>query len=178
MRHFLVAVYALVIAVSGVQAGHHESGDDKQAVVIGTVFSDEGAPYSLIAGDTGLQQIWLDYIKAHNDRDLEKIAEVNAEDWIGYLPDGTEIKGNAAHIKWLDAWFKTSDEPKWKVKWMIANTGSNEQGEMETWLTTGNDITFNDADGEAMTEHHVHDVQFVGKKIKLINVYSRPTPAV
>ena len=53
MRHFLVAVYAFVMAVSGVQAGHHENGDDKQGVVIGTVFSDEGTPYSLIAGDTG-----------------------------------------------------------------------------------------------------------------------------
>jgi len=62
-------------------------------------------------------------------------------------PDGTAIKGNAAHIEWLDAWFKTSDEPKWKVKWMIANTGPSEQGEIETWLTTGNDITFNDAEG-------------------------------
>ena len=72
MRHFLVAVYAFVMAVSGVQAGHHEGGDDKQAVVIGTVFSDEGAPYSLIAGDTGLQQIWLDYIKSQNDRRYKK----------------------------------------------------------------------------------------------------------
>ena len=178
MRHFLVGIYALVVmSAVGVQAGHHEGEGEKQGVVIGTVFSDEGAPYSLIAGDTGLQQIWVDYIKAHNDRDLEKIAEINAEDWTGYPPDGTAIKGNAAHIEWLEAWFKTSDNPKWKVKWMIANTGPSEQGEMETWLTTGNDITFNDAEGNSVTEHHVHDVQFVGQQIKLINVYSRPTPA-
>ena len=38
-------------------------------------------------------------------------------------------------------------------------------------------VTFNDAEGNSVTEHHVHDVQFVGKQIKLINVYSRPTPA-
>ena len=60
---------------------------------------------------------------------------------------------------------------------MIANTGPNEQGETETWLTTGNDITFNDAEGNSVTEHHAHDVQFAGNQIKLINVYSRPTPA-
>lgn len=176
MRHFLLAVCTLVMAASGTQAGHHEDGDAKQAPVIGTVYSDEGTPYPLVAGNTGLQQIWVDYIKAHNERDLEKIAEINAEDWTGYPPDGTAIKGNAAHIEWLDAWFKTPDNPKWKVKWMIANTGPSEQGEMETWLTTGNDITFNDAEGRSVTEHHVHDVQFDGKKIKLINVYARPSP--
>jgi len=48
---------------------------------------------------------------------------------------------------------------------------------MGTWLTTGNDIIFKDAEGNSVTEHHVHDVHFVGKQIKLINVYSRPTPA-
>ena len=45
---------------------------------------------------------------------------------------------------------------------------------METWLTTGKDITFKDAEGNSVTEHHVHDVQFVVNQIKLINVYSRP----
>ena len=178
MRRFLAGVCALVtIAAAAVQAGHHEGSDKKQEVVIGTVFSDDGSAYAVVAGDTGLQQVWVDYIKAHNDRDLKRIAAINADDWTGYPPDGTVIKGNAAHIEWLDAWFKTSDDPKWKVKWMIANTGPNAQGEMETWLTTGNDITFNDADGNSVTEHHVHDIQFAGKQIKLINVYSRPTPA-
>ena len=42
MRHLLLAVCALVMTVLGAQAGHHEDGDDQQAVVIGTVFSDEG----------------------------------------------------------------------------------------------------------------------------------------
>ena len=177
MKYFLIAVCGFVVAVADAQAGHHEGEGEKQEVVIGTVFSDDGSPYSLLAGDTALQQIWVDYINAHNDRDLKKIARINAENWTGYPPDGTVIKGNTAHIEWLDAWFKTSDEPKWKVKWMIANTGPNEQGEMETWLTTGNDITFNDVEGNSVTEHHVHDVQFTGEQIKLINVYSRPTPA-
>ena len=93
MRHFLVGIYALVVmSAVGVQAGHHEGEVEKQGVVIGTVFSDEGSPYPLVAGDTGLQQIWVDYIKAHNDRDLEKIAEINADERTGYPPDGTVIK--------------------------------------------------------------------------------------
>ena len=57
--------------------------------------------------------------------------------------------------------------------WMIANDGATNGGATETWLTTGNDFTFNDADGNQVTEHHVHDIQFVGNKIKRINVYAR-----
>ena len=79
------------------------------------------------------------------------------------------INGNAAHIEWLDTWFKTSDQPKWKVKWMIANTGPNGQGEMETLLSTGNDLTFSDVESKLVTEHYVHDVQFAGKRIRLMS---------
>ena len=44
MRHFLLAVCTLVMAVSGAQAGHHEGGDAKQAPVIGTVYSMRARP--------------------------------------------------------------------------------------------------------------------------------------
>ena len=57
---------------------------------------------------------------------------------------------------------------------MIANKGANDDGSMEYWLTTGNDISFKDEDGNEVKQNHVHDVQFVGDQIKRINVYSRP----
>ena len=128
---------------------------------------------SIVAGDTSNQQIWLRYIQAHNDKNLDIISEINADDWEGYLPDGAVIKGNTTHIAFLMDWFLSSENPKWKVMWMIANDGATNGGATETWLTTGNDITFNDADGNQVTEHHVHDIQFVGNTIKRINVYSR-----
>jgi ketosteroid isomerase-like protein len=81
-----------------------------------------------VAGDTEKQQVWLDYIEAHNDRDLEKIAEINADDWEGYVPDGSVVKGSSAHIEWLKDWFASSDNPQWRVKWMIANDGVNAEG--------------------------------------------------
>ena len=172
MKTSLIAALYIFISVTA-QAAHHEAGEMKSADVIGTVFSDDGTPNQLLAGNTDKQQIWVDYIQAHNDRDLEKIAEINADDWEGYVPDGSVIKGNDAHIEWLRDWFATSDSPNWRVKWMIANDGVNAEGTTETWLTTGNDITFNDADGNEVTEHHVHDVRFVGSKIRRVNVYSR-----
>ena len=172
MKNLLMVILSVTLS-AGVLAGHHEAGETKKGVIIGTVFSDDGTPNELVAGNTDKQQIWVDYIQAHNDRDLEKIAEINADDWEGYVPDGAVIKGNAAHIEWLKEWFGSSDNPKWQVRWMIANDGADDEGAVETWLTTGNDITFNDSDGNEVTEHHVHDVQFVGNEIRRVNVYSR-----
>ena len=63
--------------------------------------------------------------------------------------------------------------PRWEVKWMIANAGENEQGEIEQWLTTGNDYYDVDAEGNEIFQYNVHDVQFKEGKIVRINVYSR-----
>ena len=120
MKNVLLTALSLLLMTTITQAGHHEAEEAKAETIIGTVFSEDGAANPLVAGDTALQQIWVDYIQAHNDRDLEKIAAINAEDWVGYLPDGNIVKGNEAHIEFLDAWFKSSDNPSWEVKWMIA----------------------------------------------------------
>ena len=34
----------------------------------------------ILVGETSNQAVWLEYIQAHNDRDLDKIAEINADD--------------------------------------------------------------------------------------------------
>jgi hypothetical protein len=126
----------------------------------------------IIPGEVSNQAIWIDYIQAHNDRDLNKIAEINAEDWEGYTAEGSVIRGNSNHIEILDNWFKTAS-PKWEVKWMIANAVKNKDGEIEQWLTTGNDYTDVDTDGNLIFEHNVHDVLFINGKIKTVNVYKR-----
>ncbi len=174
MRVAFLVVTALTLCVSTAQAEHHASGSHVTGAVIGSSISEDGSTHPLTAGDTAKQQIWLDYIAAHNERDLEKIAFINADDWEGYTPDGAVIHSNKTHIAWLDAWFKSGDNPRWVVRWMIASSGLNAEGAAEHWLTTGNDITFNDAEGNRVTEHHVHDVQFMGDQIKQVYVYSRP----
>ena len=87
MQTSLLAVLSIFISVAA-EAGHHEAEEMKSAAVIGTVYSDDGTANKLLAGDTDKQRIWVDYIQAHNDRDLDGIAEINADDWEGYLPDG------------------------------------------------------------------------------------------
>lgn len=141
-------------------------------IIIGSVKNDDGNIKSLIRGEVSNQQIWLDYIKAHNEKDLNKIAEINADNWEGYTADGSVVKGSDAHIEILDNWFKNSS-PRWKVRWMIANAGENENGEVEQWLTTGNDYYDVDAEGNDIFEYNIHDVQFKNGKIVKINVYSR-----
>ena len=147
---------------------------ENNPAVIGTTLNTEGESSEIIAGNTEHVQIWIDYIDAHNERDLDKIAEINSESWIGYPPNGDVINGNDAHIKFLDEWFNSTANPKWKVKWMIANKGEDDKGVMQEYLTTGNDITFIDEEGNEVVENHVHDIMFEDGKIKNISVYSKP----
>ena len=166
-----------ILTTGSAFAAHHEKSEAKTKTIVGSYITEGGKTNPLYAGDIARQQIWLDYIDAHNNRDLEKIIGANADDWEAYADDGTVIKGNEAHMTFLDDWFKSSANPNWTVRWMIANGGENDEGVGEDWLTTGNDITFLDDDGNEVKQHHVHDVQFAGNKIKRINVYSRAAPA-
>ena len=145
--------------------------------VIGTTLGAEGTSSDIIAGNTDHVQIWVDYINAHNERNLDKIAEINSEEWVGYPPNGNVIRGNEAHIEFLDEWFKSPANPQWTVKWMIANKGADAEGNMQEFLTTGNDITFIDEEGNEVVENHVHDIMFENGKIRTIFVYSKPAPS-
>ena len=159
--------------ITSCQNSTGETSEDTTPIQIGSALMDGTSQMTpILVGETSNQAIWLEYIQAHNDRDLDKIAEINAEDWEGYTADGSVLKGNASHIETLDNWFKTA-APKWEVKWMIANAAKNKDGVLEQWLTTGNDYTDIDAEGNPTFEYNVHDILFVNGKIKKINVYKR-----
>lgn len=153
--------------------GCNSNISNENTTEIGSVLLDESSEMTpLFAGKISNQEIWLRYIQAHNDKNLDIIAEINADDWEGYTADGSVVKGSAAHIEILDNWFKSAN-PKWEVKWMIANAAKNNEGVVEQWLTTGNDYSDVDENGNEIFEHNVHDIMFVDGKIKKINVYSR-----
>lgn len=150
----------------------NQNADNKPAEIGSAQMDGMEVMAPLFVGEISNQQIWLDYIQAHNDKNLEKIAAINAEDWEGYTAEGSVIKGSNAHIEILDNWFQSAN-PKWEVKWMIANAVENKDGIVEQWLTTGNDYSDVDEKGNAIFQHNVHDIQFVDGKIKRINVYKR-----
>ncbi len=169
MKSYINLTTFLILILFSCTNPSQESGEP---IVIGSVKNDDGKIKPLMVGNVSNEEIWLDYIKAHNERDLEKIAEINADNWEGYTADGSVVKGSDNHIEILDNWFKNAN-PMFEVKWMIANAGENENGEVEQWLTTGNDYTDIDAEGNPIFEYNVHDVQFKDGKIVRVNVYSR-----
>ena len=43
----------------------------------------------------------MDYLQAHNDRDFDKIAAMNADDFKGIAPTGEVVRGSAAQTEFL-----------------------------------------------------------------------------
>lgn len=173
MKKYITSIMLLLLFISCTNNQQKNSTEKNSVIEIGSALMDgtnEMTP--IIVGEISNQEIWLKYIKAHNDKNLDIIAEINAEDWEGYTADGSVLKGNKAHIEVLDNWFKSAN-PKWKVKWMIANAAKNKDGIIEQWLTTGNEYTDVDENGNEIFEHNVHDIQFADGKIKKIYVYKR-----
>ena len=142
---------------------------------IGTQFFADGSSTPLQAGNSANGQIWLDYIAAHNARDFEKIASMNAEGFRGIAATGEVVEGSAAHTTFLQNWVAT-DNPRWQVWWVIANDGENKDGVMEEWLATGNLVTTTGADGEERKAYETIDVLLEDGQIKLLNVASQTMP--
>jgi hypothetical protein len=128
-----------------------------------------------LAGDSANIQIWLDYIQAHNDRDFDKIAAMNANDFRGVAAHGEVVSDSAAHTAFLQNWVAT-ENPQWRVWWVIANDGQNSEGVMEEWLATGNVVTTEGPDGEPLKTYETVDVLLEGGKIKLLNVAAQTMP--
>lgn len=165
----LIITFAMITSCN---MSNESKKDGEKSQEIGSSKLDNGEINPIIVGNLDNQQIWLDYIKAHNEKNLEKIAEINADDWIGFTAEGSVAKGSDTHIEILDNWFKAAN-PKWEVKWMIANAAKNEEGIMEQWLTTGSNYSDTDENGEDIFEHNIHDIKFINGKIKEIRVYKR-----
>ena len=87
MRHIIVAALsAFLVTAPIVQAGHHE--ETEKPPVIGMGLSAGGESKPLYAGALSNMKIWEEYIQAHNDRDFEKIASMNGEDFKVVIANG------------------------------------------------------------------------------------------
>ena len=171
MKNFLLLTLLSTALMSCQPAAEKATTATKEVAVIGYEFNDKGEKLNLIAGDLSVTEIWMEYIQAHNDKDVDKIAAMDAEDVTIYTSDGNVIKGSEAHKLALSTWFDTSN-PSWKVNWMISNTVDVKDGENRNWLTTGNDVT-DVVDGVETTIHSILDANIVDGKIKRLNIYDR-----
>ena len=145
------------------------------AASIGKQYFEDGSSKPLLAGSGANEQIWIDYIAAHNERDFEAIAAMNTEDFRGIAAHGEIVEGNAAHTAFLQNWV-AAENPRWQVWWVIANDGENVDGVMEEWLATGNVVTTTGPDGAERRAYETIDVLFENGKIKMLNVASQTMP--
>ena len=144
---------------------------DNSPTVIGFSTGENGER-SDITLESNFADIWVEYIKAHNDRDYEKISKMNSEDIEVWGPAGQYIKGNEAHIEFLKEWVAATDV-KWSPQWFINNTGENtETGQVNDYVTSGHQMTFT-IDGEETIFYQVHDAVISDGKIINFNVYEQ-----
>lgn len=160
---FLLAQFSL--------AGHHESGHMNKKGLIGYEMSDDGKKLEIIAGDPSLIKIWVDYVEAHNQRDLEAIDKANADDMIGRAPNGVVVRGSKAHAAFLKNWFDTSN-PSWEFVYAMANDVPQEDGSVHHWITSSYKVT-DTIDGKETVAREFFDVRIENNKIKEILVASR-----
>jgi hypothetical protein len=147
-------------------------------IPIGQEISDEdGSKMPLYGGSMSNVEVWENYIAAHNARDFEAIRDMNAkENFIVNGPRGEVIKGSEAQAEFLTQWF-TDNSPKWEINYLIANEYTDEKGQLQQWVTTGNDLTLN-VEGNEVKVHQVSDVLIVNGKVQMFYVYERAAPAV
>ena len=116
----------------------------------------------------------MEFIKAHNERDIDKIMGIVQDSILIKTKDARELKGKAMHRQALEEWFPESN-PKWAVKWLAANTAEVKGGEHRYWLTTGIEIT-ETLNCKERKREQILDVNFVGKLIKEASIYEWSKP--
>ena len=167
----LLSILSLTLLAQFSIAGHHESGHMNKGAVIGYEISDNGEKLDIIAGDPSLVKIWVDYVEAHNQRDLEAIDKTNAEDLVGKAPNGVIVNGSDEHAAFLKNWFETSN-PSWEFVYAMANDVPQPDGEIHHWVTSSYKVT-DIIDGKEVVARESFDVRIEDNKIKEIIVASR-----
>ena len=169
MKKALLSICVLLLAQTSF-AGHHEKSEEAEKTVIGYEIID-GERLDIAAGDASAVDIWVEYVEAHNMRDLEKIDSMNADDFEGRAPNGIIVKGREAHAEFLEEWFERSN-PSWKFNYAMANDVIQADGSADHWVTSLYTVT-ETIDGEEVAREEMFDVQIENGKIKNIMVASR-----
>ena len=169
MKKALLSICVLLLAQTSF-AGHHEKSEEANKTIIGYEILD-GERLDIVAGKSSNVDIWVEYVEAHNKRDLEKIDSMNADDFEGRAANGIIVKGPEAHASFLKEWFATSN-PSWEYNYAMANDVIQADGSAQYWVTSVYTLT-DTIDGEEVVREEMLDVQIENGKIKNILVASR-----
>ena len=162
---------SLLILISLLASCEFGAQDEKTDTQIGVEISDSGEKISLNAGKLSTVTVWEKYIKAHNDRDLEAIKQMDSDTFKAYGPKGEFIDGPEAHIQFLSKWFEDNN-PIWASNYFIANELTNDKGELRQWVTSGHDVTMT-VDSTALKVAQIHDALIKDGKVQMFYVYER-----
>ena len=169
MKKALLSICVLLLAQTSF-AGHHEKSEEANKTIIGYEILD-GERLDIVAGKSSNVDIWVEYVEAHNKRDLETIDSMNADDFEGRAANGIIVRGPEAHAAFLKEWFATSN-PSWEYNYAMANDVIQADGSAQYWVTSVYTLT-DTIDGEEVVREEMFDVQIENGKIKNILVASR-----
>ena len=99
-------------------------------------FSPQPEEKFVVASDD-VTDVWMKYIDAHNNGDVEAIMAMESDSIYIMGPEGAVIKGKEAHAAMLKVWFETAN-PKWKVYWAMPYIGVTGG---EEWIIAGHNTT-------------------------------------
>ena len=142
--------------------------------VIGHQMTNDGESVDITAGNLDNVQIWKDYLKAHNDRDLDAIKAMNVDTIKIWGPRGEYIEGTEAHIQFLSDWFAGAS-PVWTSKYFLANEYTNKKGKLMEWVTSGHDLTMS-VDSTEVRVFQVHDALIKEGKVIMFTVAEQERP--
>ena len=143
---------------------------------IGYDVSDEtGKKIDLFGGTESATKLWEDYIKAHNEGNVEAISRLNSDDIKIWGPNGEYIEGSKEHTDFLSKWFE-GYSPKWESNYFISNQVTDERGSLKQWVTSGHDLTM-EVGGQELKVYQVHDALIEDGKVKIFYIYERADQA-
>ena len=125
---------------------------------------------SFVNASDEFTDIYVAWVQAHNDKDIEAILSYQTEDIRLDLADGSVIVGSEAHSTALENYFATN--PVWEIYWAMPYKGLLND---ETWIIAGQSVT-NENEGEETTVLIMADAQFTDGKISRLIAYEKDIP--
>jgi hypothetical protein len=160
MKKLFILILAVTITSCNVQV---------EQVGAGFFTGAEGEKY--VVGSDDITDIWMNYIKAHNERDMDAIMSMETDSISIVGPDGSTVKGKEMHAETLNGWFAAED-PKWDIYWALPYEAV---GSGSTWIVVGHSMTLT-VEGEEVKKNSMIDAEIVDGLVNRFFVYDMMLP--
>ena len=164
MKKVLLVTVIIAIASCASPSG-------SEAAVEGVGFFKPMPDEKFISGSDDVMDVWMKYIDAHNNQDLEMIKSMSADSIYILGPDGSEINTKEEQAALLEGWFAAAN-PKWDAYWGMPYTSVPSGAD---WIIAGHNLT-QTIDGKETSELHMIDGEIKDGKVVRFFVYSANQP--